>query len=149
MKAILGVALLVLLSFPALASLGGTADSIEADSALMKGAIAVRRLASYSVHEIQGDAGTVVREYVSPGGTVFAVAWRGPFAPYFQQIFGSYFEQYSAAVKQQKASYVGRRPLHLQLPGLVVDRSGRMRAELGRAYIPQQVPAGVQVEALW
>lgn len=150
MKPTIGLALLILLiPFPALAALGGNAGSIEADSAQMKGTVAMRQLAAYSVHEIKGSAGTVVREYVSPAGKVFAVAWQGPFAPNFQQILGSYFEQYSAGVKQLKSTYVGRRPLNLQLPGLVVQRNGHMRAEYGHAYIPQEIPAGVKVEELW
>jgi hypothetical protein len=144
-----GIAFILLaLPFPAYASLGGSADSIEADRAAMKGQVQARQDAAFSVHEIQGTHGMVVREYVSPDGIVFAVAWQGPFAPDLQQLLGSYFDMYVAGVKEQKASYVGRRPLNLQLPGLVVQRWGHLRAESGRAYIPEKVPLGVKVEGL-
>ena len=140
---------LLALSVPASASLGGRADSIEADRAAMKGTVQARQGAVYSVHEIQGATGTVVREYLSSDGTVFAVAWQGRFAPDLQKLLGTYFDQYSAGVKAQKASYVGRRPLNLESPGLVVQRRGHLRAESGRAYLPERVPLGVKVEELW
>ena len=142
------LSILILFSCPAYASLGGRVDSIETDRAAMKGSVQARQGAVYSVHEIQG-AATTVREYLSSDGTVFAVAWQGRFAPDLQQLLGTYFDQYAAGVKAQKATYVGRRPLHLELPGLVVHRSGHLRAESGRAYIPEQVPPGVRVEELW
>jgi uncharacterized protein DUF2844 len=141
--------LLLLLSFRAHASLGGGTDSIDADRAAIKGTVQPRQGAGYSVHEIHGATGTVVREYVSPGGTVFAVGWQGQFTPDLQQLLGPYFDMYVAGVKAQKASYIGRRPLTLKLPGLVVERRGHLRAESGRAYIPEQVPPGVKVEELW
>lgn len=141
--------ILLVLPFPAHASLGGSADSIEADRALMKGQAQTQQSAAYSVHQIQGTHGTVVREYLSADGVVFAVAWQGPFVPDLQQLLGSYFDRYTAGVKEQKARYVGRHPLNLQLPGLVVQRSGHLRAESGRAFIPEKVPLGVNVEALW
>lgn len=141
--------ILLMLRLPAHASLGGLADSIETDRAAMKGQMHTRQGAAYSVHQIQGTHGTVVREYLSPDGIVFAVAWQGPFLPDLQQLLGPYFDMYIAGVKQQKASYVGRRPLNLQLPGLVVQRWGHLRAESGRAYIPEKVPLGVPVEGLW
>jgi len=142
------VSFLLLLSLPSYASLGGRVDSIEADRAAMKGSVQARQGAVYSVHEIQA-ARTTVREYVSSDGTVFAVAWHGQFAPDLQQLLGTYFDQYAAGVKAQKASYVGRRPLNLELPGLVVQRRGHVRAESGRAYIPERVPLGVKAEELW
>ncbi len=138
-----------LIPFRAQASLGGNVASVEADRAHMQGSVQTRPSALYTVHEIQGTAGTVVREYVSPLGNVFAVGWQGQFAPDLHQILGTYFEQYAAGVKALKASYVGRHPLNLQLPGLVVEKNGHMRTEFGRAYIPEQVPLGVKVEDLW
>jgi len=114
----------------------------------MKGTVQTRQTALYSVHEIKATSGVLVREYVSPSGTVFGVGWHGVYVPDLQQLLGSYFEQYSEGARAQKASYVGRRPLNLELPGLVVQMSGHMRAISGRAYIPGQVPAGVKLEEL-
>ncbi len=140
---------LLVAPFPAFASLGGSADSVDADRAVMKGQVQVRQSAAFTVHEIQGEHGTTVREYVSADGVVFAVAWEGQFVPDLQQLLGPYFDTYVAGVREQKANSVGRRPLNLQLPGLVVQRGGHLRAESGRAYIPEKVPPGVKVEGLW
>lgn len=147
---LISVALLALL-FPlrAKAALGGDVTSIEVDRAQMNGKLEVRPVNLYTVHEIMAENKTVVREYISPAGVVFGVGWQGQFVPDMQQLLGAYFDQYSQAVKEQKASYVGRRPLDIELPGLVVQMTGHMRAFAGRAYIPEQVPQGVKVEDLW
>ncbi len=145
-----GMALLLLLApLHANAALGGDVTSIEADRAQMNGKLQVRPADAYTVHEIAGANHAVVREYISPVGVVFGVGWEGQFMPNMQQVLGAYFDQYSQAVKEQKAGYVGRRPLNIQLPGLVVQMNGHMRGFVGRAYIPEQVPEGVKVEDLW
>jgi Protein of unknown function (DUF2844) len=151
MKALIRTLAVLLLLFPmaAHAALGGDVASIEADRAQIKGGVDQRQTSAYTVHEIQGATGTVVREYVSSAGNVFGVAWQGQFVPDMHQLLGAYYDQYVAAVEADKASYVGRRPLNLQLPGLVVQMNGIMRAYHGRAYIPVQVPAGVKAEELW
>ncbi|MFZ3342689.1 MAG: DUF2844 domain-containing protein [Terriglobales bacterium] len=150
MKALVAtLAVVVCLFSPfAFGSLGGDAASVDSDRAQMKGSEQVTQASSYTVHQLTSASGTVVREYVSPAGHVFAVAWQGPFFPDMQQLLGSYFDQYSTAVKANKDAHVGRHPLNLQLPGLVVQMNGYMRAYHFRAYIPQQVPAGVKEEAL-
>lgn len=151
MKSLLPGIVLLVISFPfhANAALGGDATSIETDRAQMNGKLQVRPANAFTVHEIAGANRALVREYISPAGVVFGVGWQGQFMPDMQQLLGAYFDQYSQAVKDQKASYVGRRPLNIQLPGLVVQMSGHMRAFSGRAYIPEQVPQGVKVEDLW
>jgi len=151
MKKLMSSLALLLILFPlhAKATLGGDVSSIAADGARMKGNLEVKQSSLYEVHQIQAANRTVVREYISPAGVVFAVGWRSQFIPDMQQLLGAYFQQYSEGVKEQKAHYVGRRPLDLEMPGLVVQMGGHMRGFFGRAYIPEQVPAGVKVEDLW
>jgi len=145
-----GFALIVCLSaLPASAALGGDVSSIDADQAQMKGSVELQQSGAFTVHQIKAPSGTTVREYVSSAGTVFAVAWNGPFLPDLQQLLGGYFDQYSAGVKAAKASYVGRRPLNIQTSGLVVQMTGHVRDYHGRAYLPTQVPTGVKAEDLW
>jgi hypothetical protein len=134
-------------SLPAAASLGGNADSIQADTARMSASVNRSSGNNYEVHRLQSPAGTVVNEYLSPSGTVFAVTWHGPFMPDMQQILGSYFEQYSTALSSQPRQY-GHRPLNIQQPGLVVQTGGHMRAHWGRVYVPALVPGGVNAEQL-
>jgi Protein of unknown function (DUF2844) len=151
MKTLLaGIAIIVCLSaLPAKAALGSDVASVEADQAQMRGSVVLKQTGAFNVHEIKAPSGTLVREYVSSAGTVFAVAWNGPFLPDLHQLLGSYFDQYSAGVKAEKATYVGRHPLSLQLPGLVVQMTGHVRDYHGQAYLPNQLPHGVKAEDLW
>lgn len=132
---------------PALAALGGDASSVEADRVQMKATIKTTQAEAYSLQEIQVPGGTVIKEYVSPAGRVFAVAWHGPFYPDMSQILGAYFQPYTAALQAQPKHY-GRRPLNIQQSGLVVQSGGHMRAYWGRAYVPQMLPQGVNADEI-
>jgi hypothetical protein len=134
-------------SLPAMASLGGDVSSVQADTAHMRASVNVNSGDNFQVHQLQSPAGTAVNEYVSSSGTVFAVTWHGPFMPDMQQILGTYFQQYSAAVSSQPRQY-GRHPLNIRQPGLVVQTGGHMRAHWGRVYVPALVPEGVNEEQL-
>jgi hypothetical protein len=101
---------------------------------------------SYTVHEIQVATGTVVREFVSPEGKVFGVAWEGPWPPDMRQVLGSYFDQFVQAARSRGGARMGRRPLVINQPGLVVQTGGHMRAFAGRAYVPEMLPSGVGAE---
>ena len=130
-------------SLPALAALGGDLNSVQQDKAHMKASLQVKQMDAYAVHEIKDTHGMVVREYVSPTGKVFGVAWQGPFMPDLHQVLGSYLQQFSAAVQADHAKRPGRHPLNINQPGLVVETSGHMRAYYGRAYLPEMVPQAV------
>lgn len=142
------VLVLSMCSFPAAAALGGNVESVQEDQAHLKGSLHVTQAQMYAVHEIKTETGTIVREYVSPTGQVFGVAWQGPFIPEMQQLLGTYFQQYSEAARAQKAHSVGRRPLNIQQPGLVVQGGGHMRSYFGRAYVPEMLPQGVKAEEI-
>jgi hypothetical protein len=137
--------LLVMLALPALAELGGNVSTIQADQEHMKGTRRVISNAAYSVHEIQASTGTTVREFVSPSGTVFGVAWQGPWNPDLRQLLGQYFDQYAQAIQNKRA---GRGPVSIQQEGLVVEAGGHMRSFSGRAYLPQMLPQGVTSEVI-
>ncbi len=130
--------LLLVVSVPAAATLGGDASSVRDDQAQMRGTLQFTGAAQFTVHEIQLPSGGVVKEYVSPAGMVFAVAWEGPSLPDLRQILGRYFEQYSESARTRGA---GSRLT--QDAGLVVQSGGHMRAFYGRAYVPQMLPRGV------
>jgi Protein of unknown function (DUF2844) len=136
--------LLLAISLPARASLGANVSSVESDRARMNASAKAMQHDGYEVREMEAPGGTVVDEYVSPAGTVFAVTWHGQFPPPMQQLLGSYFQQYTAALEAQPKTY-GHRPLNIQEPGLVVETGGHMRAHFGRAYIPDLLPQGLTV----
>lgn len=146
-----GAALAILFTtMPAWASLGGDTSTVQADQIHLQGTRRMIAAQSYTVHEIQAANSTVVREYVSGDGMVFAVAWRGPWLPDMRQLLGSYFEQYQAAMQAQSGTgsgtHIVRRPVMVNQPGLVVQIGGHIRAFGGRAYIPELLPSGVRVE---
>ena len=120
--------------------------SVEADRAKMQGSLRTSSSDLYTVHEIRTSTGVAVREYASPAGKVFAVAWQGPFLPDLHQLLGAYFDQYTQAAQAQRALRHGRGPLLIQQPGLVVQSAGHLRAFLGKAYLPQMLPAGLHAE---
>jgi hypothetical protein len=130
------------------ASLGGDVTSVEADRAKMQASLQTMSKDLYSIHEIHAPNDLVVREFVSPMGKVFGVAWQGPSRPDMRQLLGTYFEPFANATQSQKVHRVGRGPLVIQQPGLVVQMSGHVRAFSGSAYIPQMVPAGVHAEEI-
>ncbi len=141
--------LMVALSTPAFAVLGGNVASVQADSVRMRGAVtAITQADTYTVHEIRMGTGTLVREYVASTGSVFAVTWRGPFLPDLRQLLGPYFEQYAQAVKTARARGTGHHPLLIEERGLVVYLGGRPRAFSGKAYLAELMPSGVRADAI-
>jgi hypothetical protein len=146
---LMGIVLLMLtLPLPAWAALGGDVSSVQEDQAQMKGTLKTTEAQAYTVHEITGAGNTVVKEYASPAGKIFAITWHAQFIPNMQQLLGTYFDQYAQAAKAQRESHPGRHPLNIQQSGLVVQSGGHMRSYTGRAYVPDMVPQGVNVGAL-
>lgn len=134
--------LLTGLSLPAQAGLGGDARSVETDRLQLKAAVAVTAGSSYTVHQLSLPSGTVVREYLSPAGKIFAVAWHGREIPDLQQTLGTYYSTASAALNAAP-----RGPDHrhraVDQPDLVVHTSARMRDHAGLVYVPTLLPQGV------
>lgn len=140
LKALILTSFLTLISAGAAASLGDNVASVQNDRVHMHAMLRVSHFSNFDVHEMQASNGTV-REYVSPAGTVFAVAWQGSAVPDMKQMLGSYFDQFQQAAKAQR---LRRGPLVIQEPGLVVKMGGHMRSFSGRAYVPQFMPEGVR-----
>jgi hypothetical protein len=145
LRKVCAASLLLAISIPAAAELGGVAATIEADLTHLKATRRVVSAQKYTVHEMLTASGTIVREYVSAQGRVFAIAWQGPFMPDLRQVLGSYYEPY---LKAAKSSRSGRGPVLVQQPDLVVHSGGHMRAFSGRAYVPQLLPTDVQIDEI-
>jgi hypothetical protein len=135
----------VLLPVRASAELGGTARSIEQDRAKMQASVATRQTQRYAVHELTTGSGSKVREFASPDGSVFAVAWEGPFHPDYQQLLGRYFDQLKRSPQGRRTR---RAPLTIDTSAFVFQSFGHFRGLAGRAYVPGMVPAGVGVEEI-
>jgi Protein of unknown function (DUF2844) len=128
---------------PAWAALGGDMESVDADQVAMNASEQITASTeTFTVYELRISAGTVVKEYLSLAGNVFAVTWQGPQLPNLRQILGNYFTQYTEAAQDQHG---GHGHLVIRQPDLVVESSGRMRAFFGRAYLPKALPQDVAV----
>jgi hypothetical protein len=127
------------------ASLGGDSASVEADRVHMNVKHAARltpsSTGSYTVHETTLPTGTLVRQYVSKAGVVFAVTWSGPFMPNLRQLLGLHFDTMTA--RQAKRVHAGHRFISQHESDLVIESGGHPRSFAGRAYLPSALPAGV------
>jgi hypothetical protein len=130
------------LAQPAWAALGGTLETIQTDQLQMRAARRVSSRADYTGHELTLASGTVVREYVDATGTVFAVAWQGPFKPDLRQLLGTHFSSFVAAGQGPHSDH---RMLKTHSADLVIESGGKMRAFTGRAYLPKLVPPNLSI----
>ncbi len=129
------------------AVLGESAGSVASD---MKALSAARGNAAtykgYSVQEINS-ASVTVREYISPSGVVFGVAWNGLVRPDLAQLLGSYAAEYRQTLRQTPRAR-GRRSLRIKTDNIVVEEWGHMRNLRGHAYVPALLPPGVSVDEI-
>jgi hypothetical protein len=165
-KAIVALGAVIVFQAPqvAMATLGGSAQSVAADQQAFGGQArtlsqpqssaaqqapdeqsAVPSNPAYIVEQITTPTGVTVNEYLSPGGTVFAVSWRGPRPPDLSQLLGSYFAEFQTAAAAPQAQ---RRHLRIQTNDLVVETGGHMRDLRGRAYLPSLLPPDVSADEI-
>ncbi len=127
------------------AALGSSADSLTRDrTALSARQRSTSTRTGYTVHEMESDS-NVVREYISPSGIVFGIAWDGLIHPDLSTLLGSYAAKYREALKHTPRK-PGRRRHQVQTEQLVVEKWGHMRNLQGRAYAPALIPPGVSID---
>ena len=149
LRSFFGVASFVLAS-QATAALGQLPTklvaSVPAASIRVPSVVSTARVGLYKVQETQLESGTIVREYVSPAGLVFAIAWQGPVLPDLDVLLGSYFNTFK--IEMEQVRLLGRRgaPVDMLRDGLVMRSNGRMRNFFGHAYAIDLIPAGVSIK---
>ncbi|BCG47172.1 hypothetical protein GEOBRER4_n1999 [Citrifermentans bremense] len=143
-----GLALALLLPVPqAQATLGERADSIAKDSkALSTATCKTVQRDRYAMQEMTSET-TAVREFLTPEGVVFAVAWNGLVHPDLSQLLGSYDQEYRTALSKQQRKR-GHRQTQVRANRVVVETWGHMRNLQGRAYLPGLVPQGVNLDEI-
>ena len=100
----------------------------------------------YTVREVRSGA-NVVREYVSPSGVVFAIAWNGLSHPDLTSQLGAYAGEYQKALRKT-AVRKGNRHSQVKTDKAIVEKWGHMRNMRGRAYLPTLIPAGVNIDEI-
>jgi hypothetical protein len=144
----LGVAAAILMTpVRVYATLGQAENSVASDEAALSAHTgSTTTHIGYTVLEIASDAVTV-REYVSPTGIIFAIAWNGLIHPDLTPLLGSYATEYEDSLRSAKHE-PGQRRLHVKTSEIVVETWGQMRNLQGRAYIPALIPPGVTVHEI-
>jgi len=128
------------------AALGARTESVVRDGDALHGtALTVTAGAGYERHEITIAQGGRVREYVSPAGIVFAVAWSGPVAPDLKTLLGSSYDAYVAAARNHRGSH---HVFSMSTDALVLSIAQPPRGFVGMAHVPALLPAGTDPRAL-
>jgi hypothetical protein len=144
-----GAVLAVLLAFhpgTARAALGATSDELPRDVAALHGTRATFTSGQgYEVHEMVTGDGATVRQYVEPGGKVFAITWSGRFRPDLKVLLGSRYPEYEAGAR---APHRGHHVLTVSTGDLAVTVVQLPRGWAGRAHVPSLVPSYIDVEQL-
>jgi len=144
MRILPAIVFLAASAIPTWAALGQPHASIQYDAETMKGKVVTKQMEGYSVEEITRGDGSILREFVSPAGQVFGVAWQGFTMPNLSQILGT-----SADVFQKATEGVHHRgPLSVHVGQLVVETGGHMRSFHVRAYRQDLLPNGVSQEVV-
>jgi len=149
MKTTLAVLLiLVLRAAPVRAALGEYESSVSLDERALKGTDRQETRPGYRLHLISAADGSVVKEFVSPEGLVFGVAWQSPRMPNLQQLLGSSITELQVALGSRTPRPPSRAPLIVRTPKLVFMSGGHLRSFHGYAYLRSLVPAGVSPEVV-
>jgi len=138
---------LVLVSAPARAGLGQPEASVTSDQLHMKSEHRVQDFQAYELHELTNTEGAVVREYVSPEGTVFGITWHGRSTPDMNQLLGNYVNNFATATRDQ-TQIRQRRGITVKTNDFVYTNFCRMGVCTGSAYAPKLLPSNVSVEVM-
>jgi hypothetical protein len=129
------------------AALGESMNSVESDRKAFSAVHhATQARNGYTVQELKSDA-NVVREYISPSGIVFAIAWNGLSHPDLTTVLGTYVGEYQQALLHTPGRK-GTRHLQVKTGRIIVEKWGHMRNMQGRAYIPALIPSGVSIDEI-
>lgn len=137
----------VLAMAPANAVLGQPVQPATAASAASSKSIAAAKSArllpaGVQVYERPTGDGGWIREFATPQGIVFAVAWNTRFKPRLTELLGAYHAPYAAAASQALKRPGIRRQAVLKSDDLVVRSTSHLNVFSGRAYVPSLAPAG-------
>ena len=141
---------LALASIAASATLGEPASTAEADRARLQGERRVVQATAIrlQVHVITQPDGSTIKEFVTPGGVVFAIAWSTRLKPRLDTLLGAQAPRYASAARAALATPGIRHGIVLASDDLVVQASAHLNAHVGLAYLRSLVPEGVRIDEL-
>jgi hypothetical protein len=129
------------------AALGKAADSLASDKKVLMTVKSTKKTSStHAVYELQSRTKNI-REYVSPSGVVFGIAWDGISHPDLTPLLGNYASEHKKAAANFRRQH-GLRHAVIKSNNIVVEKWGHMRHVRGRAYVPALIPEGVSVDEI-
>jgi hypothetical protein len=126
------------------AQLGATHKASDDPTTMRAFAAQSRGASPLSVTTITDDGGTTLREYVTADGQIVAYTWEGPTMPDLHKLLGKRFQTFRAGAAQSVNRHMGR-VVH---EDFVVESGGQMRSYIGRAWLPEALPAGISIDNL-
>ncbi|HEX7789559.1 MAG TPA: DUF2844 domain-containing protein [Afipia sp.] len=130
----------------AFAALGEKRASVDTDrTRLVAISRSARSSASGTEHHLTLQNGTEVKELENAAGTIVAVSWHGPGRPDLRQLLGDqHFATFQAANIRYGRLRMRRAP-QVERSDLIIRTGGHPGAFWGVAYLPAQIPAGVDL----
>ena len=125
------------------AALGGLPEQFNTEGTAVVSSVS-SAMPNYTMRATTLATGTHVREYITGSGVVFAVAWNGPALPDLKALLGKYFD--TMVAESKRAPRAGRSHIGVNLPEVVINSGGHMRAFEGSAWLPAQFPAGFSAD---
>lgn len=141
----------VLLTPAARATLGEDLASVQADALRLGAARRANANATpqFQVQVLTLPGGGHIRQFATPEGRVFAVAWNTPAKPRLDTLLGTHFAAYAEGGRQAQAQRAGvSHTARIAQGDLVVESTAHLNAHVGRAWLKSLWPAGLGIDAL-
>ena len=142
------VALVLLVTSNAWASLGDAESSIDTDRAHIHASRNISAGPHYSVHDLKSADGGRIREYVGRNGVVFAVTWNTQYKPDLSTLLGKSYPAYAqSAMEAAQRSGIKRQFRHDGLD-LVVHSTSHLHVFSGYSFLRAMLPPGFSLDQL-
>jgi|APCry1669189034_1035192.scaffolds.fasta_scaffold05507_3 hypothetical protein len=124
------------------AELGSNIASVMAEQKGFNSQLTTSNQNGATVYTLTLPSGTVIQEYASANGVIFALSWSGPELPNLQAILGNHFKDYLTGIKQSRGAF------SINTESIAIQSAGMMGAFQGFALLPKQAPVGFTIQNL-
>jgi Protein of unknown function (DUF2844) len=136
-------------SAPAWAVLGEGVGSVQADQLQLSATRRMARTLDGDVQLLTWADGSSIRQYLTPSGRVYAVAWNTRSKPRLDRLFGVHFVAYVEGARQLQQQRAGvRHQAVIEQGDLVVESSAHLHAHTGRAWLRSLLPSAKARDAI-
>jgi hypothetical protein len=145
----LALSLALLSARPAQAVLGEAASSVQADQLRLAAQRRTSRTLDAEVQVLTLPDGSSIRQYLTPAGLVYAVAWNTRSKPRLDQLLGAHFAAYAQGGRLAMSQRAGvHHHAVVEQGDLVVESSAHLNAHVGRAWLRSLLPTATARDAI-